>query len=94
MNDIFDNQQEKASIHSWIIILAMAFLFIAWGLFIFFMVGDKGPPLWNFGVVQDIPGQSAYSTHQPLSAAGGEPSPQHVSQRPLEMGNQEKGEKP
>jgi hypothetical protein len=41
---------------------AVALLFLFWGLFIFFTVGDKGLPSWDFGVVEDIPGQSAYST--------------------------------
>jgi hypothetical protein len=46
------------------IVLAMAFLFLVWGIFIFFMVGDKGQPGWNFGVVKDTPGESAYSTER------------------------------
>jgi hypothetical protein len=54
----------KGALRSWLIIVAMAFLFLLWGLFIFFAVGDKGPPSWNFGVVEDIPGQSPYSTGQ------------------------------
>jgi hypothetical protein len=54
------NAQWKA----WILIIAMAFSFLAWGIFIFFMVGDKGQPGWNFGVVKDTPGESAYSTER------------------------------
>ena len=44
--------------------LVIAVLFLLWGLFIFFMVGDKGPPSWDFGVMEDIPGQSPYSTNR------------------------------
>ncbi len=44
--------------------MVIAVLFLIWGLFILFMVGDKGPPAWDFGVVEDIPGQSPYSTNR------------------------------
>jgi hypothetical protein len=57
-------QEKKGSLRDWIIVLAMAFLFVVWGLFIYFAVGDKGAPPWNFGVVSDIPGESAYSTER------------------------------
>ena len=58
------DQKGKSTVWDWIIILAMAFLFIVWGLFIYVAVGDKGPPPWNFGVVSDIPGESPYSTER------------------------------
>ena len=57
-------QEKKATLRSWMIIIVMTFLFLLWGLFIFFAVGDKGPPPWNFGVVEDVPGQSPYSTER------------------------------
>ena len=57
-------QEKKATLRSWMIIIAMTFLFLLWGLFIFFAVGDKGPPPWNFDVVEDVPGQSPYSTER------------------------------
>jgi len=44
--------------------LVIAVLFLLWGLFIFIMVGDKGPPSWDFGTMEDIPGQSPYSTNR------------------------------
>ena len=57
-------QEKKATLRSWMIVIAMTFLFLLWGLFIFFAVGDKGSPPWNFGVVEDVPGQSPYSTER------------------------------
>jgi hypothetical protein len=57
-------QEKKGSLRGWIIVLAMAILFVVWGLFIYFAVGDKGTPPWNFGVVSDIPGESPYSTER------------------------------
>jgi len=44
--------------------IVIAVLFLIWGLFVLIMVGDKGPPSWDFGVVEDIPGQSPYSTNR------------------------------
>jgi hypothetical protein len=48
----------------WLIVIAMAVLFLLWGFFVFFSVGDKGPPFWDFGVIKDVPGESRYSTEQ------------------------------
>ncbi len=66
----------------WILVCSLAVLFLAYGLFMFFMVGDKGPPGWDFGTLPDTPGESIYSTYP--GAAGKVPPPegQHVSGRP------------
>jgi hypothetical protein len=56
--------EEKANIKDWFVPIAIAVLFLLWGLLVFFMVGNKGQPSWNFGVVEDIPGQSPYSTER------------------------------
>jgi flagellar basal body-associated protein FliL len=73
-------QGEQENGGSWIIILAMAILFIAWGIFAYFVIGEKGPHPWDFGTVEDIPGESAYSTYQPDRISGSYPSErQHVS---------------
>jgi len=57
-------QTKQTNWRSWFIVIAMAFFFALWGLFIFFAVGDKGIPPWDFGVIRDIPGESAYSTER------------------------------
>ena len=62
---ITSDQQTKTSLRGWFIVIAMTFLFVLWGLLIFFAVGDKGPPPWDFGVIQDVPGESPYSTDKP-----------------------------
>ena len=62
MKSAVPEDEKKRDLRSWIIMVSLAVLFLAWGLFIFFTVGDKGPPSWNFSVVEDIPGQSPYST--------------------------------
>jgi hypothetical protein len=80
---------------SWLVVLGIALAFLTWGLIVYYAVGDKGSPGWDFGVVQDIPGQSPYSTHQtkrlpnlgplPESAAKGV-APQHVMEPAAEPG--------
>jgi hypothetical protein len=57
-------QKENPTIKDWLVPIAIAVLFLVWGLLIFFMVGNKGQPPWDFGVVEDIPGQSPYSTQR------------------------------
>jgi hypothetical protein len=71
--------QGGSTIRSFLIVAVIALAFLAWGLLIFFSVGDKGSPRWDFGIVGDIPGESPYSTH-PVPAPP--PEPQHVSQKP------------
>ena len=73
---------DERTIRSLIIVVVIAISFLAWGLLIFFSIGDKGSPPWDFGIVQDIPGESAHSTHGPPSEKISEPEPQHVSQKP------------
>ena len=57
-------QKDNPTIKDWLVPIAIAILFLFWGLLIFFMVGNKGQPPWDFGVVDDIPGQSPYSTER------------------------------
>jgi len=64
MDPVALEQKEKSNRVGWIIVVAIAILFVLWGLFIFFAVGDKGPPSWDFGVIKDIPGESPYSTER------------------------------
>lgn len=65
--------------------------FLVWGLFVFSTVGDKGPPVWDYGTVPDVPGQSPYSTGSARPLPNVPPyflheqaglSPQHVKERP------------
>ena len=77
------------------LVFALAGFFLFWGFLLFYTIGDKGSPPWDFGVVQDIPGESVYSTHQSLSGKVLEPEPQHVSQNPrtVEGGERKTGGK-
>lgn len=57
------DEKKESTLLSIGVVLALAVGFFLWGFFIFFAVGDKGPPSWSFGVVEDIPGESSFSTH-------------------------------
>jgi hypothetical protein len=78
----------KSSTRSWLIIAGIALAFSLWGLCIYFTVGDKGPPPWGFGNIEDIPGESFYSSHKTKLIVGptqppAEPvEPQHVMEKP------------
>jgi hypothetical protein len=85
---------EKQALRGWLIVGTLVFLFLFYGFFMYFAVGDKGPPPWDFGVVQDIPGQSSYSTHPPRQGRGTEPEPQHVSRKPSKVPMEAQKEKP
>jgi hypothetical protein len=76
----------------WLVVIGMALSFFLWGLLIFFAVGDKGPPEWDFGVIQDVPGESLYSTTRfhGLSSA---PAESNKVQRQHVMGREEERER-
>ena len=74
---------DRETLKSVAVVVGLALIFLAWGGIIFFAVGDKGQPSWNFGVVPDVPGSSRYSTLAPAAAAkpgaaGGKVDVQHV----------------
>jgi len=69
------SEEELSWIKTWSIIGAIAAGFLAWGLLIYFVVGDKGPPGWDFSVIPDIPGQSTYFTYNPTRPHGLAPGP-------------------
>lgn len=89
MNDGQDSKDDMSEekkfrrmvINGWIIVCAMAFLFILYGFFAFFIVGDKGPPDWDYGSARDVPAESVESTY-PYRGRIPEPEPQHVNQSP------------
>jgi len=76
------SEEELSWIKTWSIIGAIAAGFLAWGLLIYFVIGDKGPPGWDFSVVPDIPGQSADSTYNPARPHGLAPGPEPATVEP------------
>ena len=67
----------------WLIVCAMAILFTLYGFLAFFVIGDKGPPNWDYGALPDVPAESVYSTY-PYRGNTLNPEPQHVNQKPPE----------
>lgn len=66
----------------WALVCGLALAFFLYGLFMFFTVGDKGPPDWDFHAIEDLPGKSVYSTYPEPGAGPSIPDPQHVSEKP------------
>jgi hypothetical protein len=75
-------RRKRSGLGGWAFVIGLAVLFLLYGLFVFLSVGDKGPPDWDFGAIEDIPGKSVYSTSPEPSGNVGEPELQHVSGRP------------
>ncbi len=76
------NHETGVGLKAWFFVIGLAVLFLIYGFFMFFTIGDKGPPGWDFGDVEDIPGKSIYSTSPQPAGNTGEPEPQHISNRP------------
>lgn len=81
----------KANLSTFLIVFGLAAGFLLWGIFLFYTVGVKWPPAWDYGAVPDVPGQSPYSTDSARLLPNVPPyflheraglSPQHVKGRP------------
>lgn len=81
-DQIKDSKKRGMVLTGWLFVLGLALAFLVYGLFMYFTVGDKGPPGWDFGDVPDTPGQSIYSTSPEPSGNSGEPAAQHISGKP------------
>ncbi len=83
----------KKTLLTWSVIVGLALGFIVWGVFAFYVIGDRWPPGWNYGVIPDVPGKSLYSIRRseehrqfevrPHQSAG-PVERQHVRGRPAE----------
>jgi hypothetical protein len=70
-NTLSESGEEHGSaFRSWIIVIAISFFFLLWGLAIYFSVGVSWPPPWRYGTVPDVPGQSVYSVQEAEKRAG------------------------
>jgi hypothetical protein len=72
-----DHEHGKSLRKSWMIVFGIASAFLIWGFTIYFAVGDKGPPRWDYSVIEDVPGQSPYSTLRTKDFSGLIPKPMH-----------------
>jgi hypothetical protein len=74
-------RDRRAVARGFLIVSLIAALFLGYGIFMYFAIGDKGNPDWDFGSIEDTPGQSVYSTGEPRAV-----EPQHVAQEPSGAG--------
>ncbi len=74
-------QLRKLMIRGWLIVCGIALAFVLYGLFSFFVIGYEEPPDWDFGSIEDTPGESMYSTY-PYRGEAALPEPQHVNRKP------------
>jgi hypothetical protein len=77
-----EREDRRLVFQGWLIVIGLALAVSIYGVFMYFAVGDKGPPDWDFGIVEDIPGQSIYSTNPAIPGPAGIPQPQHVREKP------------
>jgi len=49
---------------SWGVVFGLVAFVLVFGAAVFFAVGDRWPPSWDFGTIPDVPGQSPYSTER------------------------------
>ncbi|HVN95887.1 MAG TPA: hypothetical protein VMT62_05625 [Syntrophorhabdaceae bacterium] len=77
------DDEDRTTLKAWFFVIGLAVIFLLYGLFMFFTIGDKGPPDWDFTDVEDTPGKSLYSTSPQPAGNTGEPHLQHVSEKPI-----------
>jgi hypothetical protein len=82
MNSPAHSEDEKSPLATWSILTGIAVGFLLWGLLVFYVIGEKGPPEWDFSVIPDIPGESTYSTHNPARPHGRVPGPEPMPVEP------------
>lgn len=83
------SKEKREIILSWSIVAAIAVAVLLWGSFLFITIGDKGPPPWDYSIVEDIPGEAASSLYSSPAFHGYGPRPakiekQHVMDPPEE----------
>ncbi len=69
-------------IRGWLVVIGLALSLFIYGMFAYLVIGDKGPPEWDFGTVPDIPAQSFYSSKPGIRGPQAVPEPQHVNEKP------------
>lgn len=56
------NEDPGSTWKSFFIVILITLAVLAWGGVIYFLVGDRGQPDWEYGTISDVPGKSPFST--------------------------------
>jgi hypothetical protein len=64
--------RKESAFAIWVLIISVTIWFLAYSLFTYLLVGDRGQPTWDLGVVNDVPASSPYAIYKKV------PYPQHV----------------
>ena len=56
--------QSRERLKAWAVVLAIVAFILVYGFLVYRIVGDRGPPGWDFGAVPDVPGESPYATER------------------------------
>ena len=68
-----DRREKKSyAIGLWLVLWLLLLIILLKGHFSYTVVGDLGQPDWDFGAVEDVPGESPYALYPLL------PYPSHV----------------
>jgi hypothetical protein len=66
MTDLTNHEKEPSPVRdrviSWGVVFGLIVFVLVFGAAVFFTVGDRWPPSWDFGTLPDVPGQSPFST--------------------------------
>jgi hypothetical protein len=84
IDEVREREEGEEGSKGWIYLWLFALSFLLYGLFMFVVVGDKGPPDWDFGAAEDTPGKSVYSTYPEPDGGTAEVPGQHVNGEPGE----------
>ena len=69
----FEENREISLPLSWILVLAMCALILAWGILQYFFVRDPPSRQWDFGSLPETPAESIYSSRPSPPAAANVP---------------------
>ena len=46
-------------VKTWMIVFSIVLMILGYGLIMYLLIGDKGPPGWQYGSGRDVPGEDA-----------------------------------
>jgi hypothetical protein len=87
-------EHPTSAFKTWILIVFFVAIVAFQGWLAFTVIGDLGPPDWDYRPMKDVPGESPYAVYDPyhplpyaqhvLGEQGREENPKHLSVIPFE----------